>query len=250
MKRILTLVLIAQISVFSLSAEVDWENYELVNTLLTLPGPGEPLIFENLVIFTAHSSLRRVGVAFAHENFDNVYWYRQLMVRQDPQNAPIPPGKKGPDPFKDSGIQFYIFEVPEHINELEYRLIINGLWTTDPVNSRIRRDPVTGLSFSVLPFNHKPLRPDPLKGLPQGLLFTFNAPPGEIITVAGDFNNWDPFMYELKEGPAGVYTINIPLPSGTYQYVFFYRGQRYTDQNNPKRIYARDGRAASVLVVP
>jgi hypothetical protein len=57
-------------------------------------------------------------------------------------------------------------------------------------------------------------------------------------------------MFELKEGPAGVYSITIPLPSGSYQYVFFHRGRRYSDPNNPRRVYARDGSAASVIDVP
>jgi hypothetical protein len=57
-------------------------------------------------------------------------------------------------------------------------------------------------------------------------------------------------MYELREGPAGVYSINIPLPPGRYQYVFFNRGERYVDPYNPHRIYSRDGTAASEIVVP
>jgi len=57
-------------------------------------------------------------------------------------------------------------------------------------------------------------------------------------------------MYELKEAPAGVYTLNLPLPPGRYQYVFFHRGQRYVDPFNPSRIYARDGSAASEIIIP
>jgi len=57
-------------------------------------------------------------------------------------------------------------------------------------------------------------------------------------------------MYELKEEPAGVYSINISLPPGTYHYVFFHRGRRYVDPYNSRRIYSKDGSAASVIVVP
>ena len=57
-------------------------------------------------------------------------------------------------------------------------------------------------------------------------------------------------MYELREGPAGVYNLTIPLPPGTYQYVFFHRGERHLDQYNHNRAYARDGSAANVVVVP
>jgi 1,4-alpha-glucan branching enzyme len=87
----------------------------------------------------------------------------------------------------------------------------------------------------------------PLSGPPGGLRFSFKGPPGETVTVAGNFNGWDPFMYELKEGPAGVYSLTIPLPPGKYQYVFFHRGERYLDPYNSRRIYAKDGRAASEI---
>jgi hypothetical protein len=191
-----------------------------------------------------------VGVAFAHENFSTVYWFRQLMVIQDPLGAPIPSGQLAPDPFKDSGIRFHIHPIPENLRELEYRIVINGLWSVDPANPQTKRDPVSGLNMSVLPLPALPVKHNPLNGLPNGLNFVFKGSPGELVTVAGSFNGWDPFMYELREGPAGYYSITIPLSSGTYQYVFFNRGQRFTDTDNPHRIYAQDGSSASLITVP
>jgi len=248
MKTINVFVFFALIAVFSLAAE--GETYELVDRLLTLSGPCAPVVHEDFVIFSAPSSLRRVGIAFAHENFANVYWFRQLMVSQDRLSPILLPGQLVPDPYKDSGILFYLLKVPEDLLEVEYRLVVNGLWTTDPLNSMSKRDPVTGLIFSTVSVPPRPFKPNPLKGLPDGLTFTFFAPAGESVTVAGDFNGWDPFMYELKEYPAGVYSLTIAMPPGTHQYVFFHRGRRYTDPNNPRRIYAKDGSAASVIVVP
>jgi len=252
MKTIRFFVLFLIITSFPwVSAEAsEWETYELVSRLLTIREPSAPVIHENSVIFTADSSLQRVGIAFAHENFANTYWFRQLLVSQDRQNPVILPGERFPSNHRDSGIQFFIYEIPGHLRELEYRMVVNGLWTTDPLNSQFRRDPVSGLSFSVLRLPFRQSIPNPLNGLPEGLSFTFRAPPGEIVTVAGNFNSWDPFMYELKEGPAGIYSLTIPLPPGLYQYVFFHRGERFTDPYNPRRIYSRDGRSASEIVVP
>jgi hypothetical protein len=248
MKTIGIITLFAVIAVFPTAA--DWEeSYHLVERLITLPGPGEPRIIEDSVVFTASSKLRKVGVAFAHEDFSKVYWYRQLMLPQDPVGAPIPPGQKFPDPYIDSGILFHVFAIPENMKELGYKLIINGLWTVDTTNPRIFRDPISGVTWSLLSLPLKPSYPDPLKGLPAGLNFSFKGPPGETVTVAGDFNGWDPFMYELRENPAGVYSLTIPMPPGTYQYVFFHRGRRYVDPYNPRRIYARDGTAASEIIV-
>jgi hypothetical protein len=248
MKTIATLVIFLIIAPF-LWAD-DWETFEIINRLVTIREPGAPLIYENVVIFTADSTLRRVGISFAHENFSTVYWYRQLMVPQDRLNAPIPPGQKVPDPFIDSGVKFHVFQIPENMRELEYRLIINGLWLTDPVNPITRRDPVSGLSLSVLSLPYRPVRHNPLNSLPEGVTFMYNAPSGETITIAGTFNNWDPYMYEMREGPAGVYRITIPLPSGPHQYAFYHRGERFTDPENPIRVYSRERGAASEITVP
>ena len=252
MKRIEIFVfLMIIVSFYPASAQTnDWETYEAVHLLLSIKEPGMPVIHENTVIFTADSALRRVGVAFAHENFINVHWFKLLLIPNDYLNPVMLPGEKLPSPHKDSGIQFHVHQIPENIKDLEYRMIINGLWTVDPSNSQTRRDPVSGLSLSVLNMPLRQVKPNPLNGLPDGLLFTFNAPPGESVTVAGNFNSWDPFMYELKEGPAGLYSILIPLPPGSYQYVFFHRGERHIDPNNSNRVYARDGNAASVVIVP
>jgi hypothetical protein len=226
---------------------VDTESYEFIDRLLSLSGPGAPEVFEDAVIFTASSSFRRVGVAFAYEHFSKIYWFRQLLIPQDSLDAPIPPGKKVPDPHKDSGIIFYAHQVPENIKDLEYRLVINGLWTTDPANPQSRRDAVSGLAYSVISMPPRKIDPGPLKGPPGSLSFNFRGPPGETVTVAGSFNGWDPFMYELREGPAGIYTLDIPLPPGLYQYIFFHRGQRYLDPYNSRRIYAKDGMAVSEI---
>ncbi|MDR2542965.1 MAG: glycogen-binding domain-containing protein [Treponema sp.] len=252
MKTIRKFVLFIVIVSFSFTAanSEDWESNELINLLLSLQRPSEPAIHENFVIFTADSGLRRVGIAFAHEFFGKTYWFRPLHIPQDYFNPILLPGEKTPSEYKDSGIQFHVYRIPDHMRELEYRLIINGLWTTDPANPLSRRDPASGLTMSLLHIPPRTIRPNPLNGLPEGLVFQFWGPSGETVTVAGSFNGWDPFMYELREGPAGVYSVTIPLPPGTYQYVFFNRGRRFTDPYNPDRIYTRDGNAANVIVVP
>jgi len=252
MKRIKFLVILTLIFASFSQAPVwadDWETYDVLNRLLTMKTPGSPVIYEDFVIFTADSSLRRLGIAFSHENFANTYWFKKLVVPND-FNAPIPAGQKLPDPYKDSGIQFYIYKVPQQIKNLEYRLVVNGLWTTDPSNPRFKRDPVSGLNLSVIQMPDRPQKPNPFETLPDGVTFTFKGTSGENVTIAGTFNGWDPFMYELRETAPGVYTITLPLASGSYQYVFFCKGLRIVDSLNPRRIYTRDGKAASVIDVP
>ncbi|MDR0495545.1 MAG: isoamylase [Treponema sp.] len=232
-----------------LSHAVDIESVktpQIFDRLLSFTQPEAPEIIDDMIIFTASSSLRRVGVAFADEGFAKVHWFRQMVVSRDPLEVPLKQRKYVQ--YKDSGIIFYVHQIPEGASEIEYRLIINGLWTTDPANPHSRRDN-SGLSRSILTLPSKDTVPHPLKGPPGSLDFVFKGPPGETVSVAGSFNSWDPFMYELKEGPPGNYTINIPLPPGRYQYIFFHKGQRFLDPYNASRVYAKDGKAACEIVI-
>jgi hypothetical protein len=249
MKTITTVVLL--LVIIGTIGAADTESYQFIDHLLSLQGSGAPEVYEDAVIFTAPSSLRRAGVAFAHEGFSRVYWLQQLMLPQDPLNAPIHPGKKVPDPYRDSGLLFFVYQIPkgQNLNELEYRLIINGLWTADPANPVGRRDSRSGLTHSVISLPAAPAVSPPYSAPPGSLNFSFKGPPGETVTVGGSFNGWDPFMYELIEYPAGSYSLTIPLPPGTYQYVFFHRGERYLDPYNFRRAYTKEGKAASEAVI-
>jgi hypothetical protein len=245
MKKIMVLMLLGLI-IGSIGA-VDTESYQFIERLLSLKEPGAPKVYEDAVIFTAPSSYRRVGIAFAGEGFSRVHWFQKLMV---PVDAPLP--RKTNDPstvFADSGILFHVYTVPEDVREIEYRLVIDGLWTTDPLNPLQCIDPASGIARSVMVLPEIPRRPSTLGGSPGSLSFTFTAPPGERITVAGSFNRWDPFMYELQETRPGFYSLTLPLPPGTYHYVFFYRGSRILDPNNPSSVYTREGQTASEAVI-
>jgi 1,4-alpha-glucan branching enzyme len=142
-----------------------------------------------------------------------------------------------------------VYEAPEGLAEIEYRLVLDGLWTTDPANPLSRRDRVSGIANSLVIMPQAKKEPV-LRENPKGILnFSFKGPPGETVTVAGSFNHWDPFMYELEEYPEGVYTLSLSLPPGTYQYLFFHRGERYLDPYNFRRAYTREGDAASEVVI-
>ena len=228
---------------------LDTDSFLFIDHLMQLEGPEKPRIIEDAVVFTASSSYRRVGIAFAHEGFGKIYWFRRLLVSNE--NAGPWINEKPPsDMHRDSGILFYVYSIPENLKgDLEYRLIIDGLWVKDPLNPDFRTDPGSGISRSVVPiYNIK--RPDSPNRGPEGTLtFTYYAPPGETVTVAGSFNRWDPFMYELKETSPGRYTLSLSLPPGTYQYTFFHRGERRLDPNNPIRIYTLEGKAANEATV-
>ena len=227
---------------------VDTESYKFIDHLRNISKPGKPEIYEDGVLFTAPSSHRRVGISFAHEGYARVYWFRQLIVPRATselyeRNRPI----KNINPYEDSGILFHLEPIPENAKNLDYRMIIDGLWTVDPLNPMSTTSPF-GIIESRISLPEKPLNST---GKTQNgtYRFSYRAAPGENISVAGSFNNWDPFMYELFETSPGFYTLTLPLPAGSYQYVFFHRGEQIPDPVNTRKLYTREGRIVSEAVV-
>jgi len=243
MKRIITAMLL--ILCIGIMGALDLESYEFMDYLLSLNGPQAPVIFQDAVIFTASSSFRRVGISFAHDSFSKVHWLQRLLIHRDSAETAAE-NRRNADPYRDSGILFHVEIIPEGIENMDYRMVIDGLWTVDPLNSHN----ITGAggiqnSRVMLPVNKRPPSSPP----PGTFRFMFNAPPGERITIGGSFNNWDPFMYEMRETGTGIYALTLDLPPGIYEYVFFYRGERFTDPNNPNRVYTKDGKTASQAII-
>jgi hypothetical protein len=247
MKTIIKLMLL--IVIIGNIEAVDTESYQFIDHLLTLPGPGAPEIFGDGVIFTAPSTHRRVGIAFAHEGFSRVYWFQKLMKAKNELTPREEKSKNPVDQYQDSGILFHVYTAPKDIRELEYRLIIDGLWTTDPLNPLYRIDQKSGIIRSMIVMPELKREPAVIEGPPGTLTFNYRASPGEIITVAGSFNGWDPFMYELREISPGTYSLTLPLPPGVYHYVFFHRGERLMDPYNHNRVYTVEGHVATEAVV-
>jgi hypothetical protein len=150
--------------------------------------------------------------------------------------------------YVETGILFYVYTPPAELKELAYRMVIDGLWSTDPGNPLERRVP-GGFSQSLVYLPPRPPARGPSAADPGVLSLRYSAGPGERITVGGDFNGWDPFMYELRETSPGYYTLNLPLPPGTYRYVFFHRGERVIDPGNPRMVYTREGKTASEALI-
>jgi len=50
------------------------------------------------------------------------------------------------------------------------------------------------------------------------------APEAQRVCVAGTFNNWQPDVAALQRQPDGVWTIELELAPGTYEYRFIVDG--------------------------
>ena len=51
--------------------------------------------------------------------------------------------------------------------------------------------------------------------------FAFPAPAARQVSLAGDFNNWDPKAGPMHKGPDGVWHLSVALKPGRHEYRFF-----------------------------
>jgi hypothetical protein len=212
------------------------DTYEFDSIAAEINGVGKPLIKENHVIFTAEQHKRRfVGIAFDFENFRTIHPF-QIRKITDVD------GK-----VTDSWF-FYILDIPKNITSISYRLIIDGLWTTDPVNDLTEYNTAMGIRLSKIMIDTKE---PPATCLPDNgmVRFIYQGESGQNIRLGGSFTNWDSWIYYMTETEPGLYEIDLPLPGGTYYYTFYHGISSFIDKTNPHRAYTPDGRIASVITI-
>lgn len=249
MKRIKFLVcaaLLCGLAVTSLNAKEagNYQNFELDSLLHDIDRPQAPVITDNYIIFTSDQSNRSVGIAFDFENYKVIHPFQLLT------NTEIEEGKKK----KDTKVTvtrkhlFYCFPREHMYTSIKYRLIVDGLWTTDPLNPNKVYDESVNLYFSKLDL------PGSIKNLTEQkeddtVHFIYKGDKGLDLRLAGTFTNWDPWIYEMKEVQPGLYELDLPLTSGTYYYNYYVGLTPILDNTNPNKAYTADGRSASVITV-
>lgn len=236
---ILTGILILTGSLFTgnlFAAEpTNYQNFELDLLLHEIEKPAKPIITEKYIIFTADPKYRFVGIAFDFENYQTVHPF-QILTNTD-----------------DEGIvtkkhMFYCYERQHKFTTLKYRLVIDGLWTADPLNPDKEYDEESNLYFSKVE--------DPgsiyiytAKTEQDTVRFIYNGKTGQKIHLTGTFSNWDPWIYELNETKPGFYELELPLPKGKYYYSYMDGLTPILDNTNSQKIYTVDGRIANVIEV-
>ena len=244
MKKLFLFLMILALSICGLAAgavglyaeePANFQNYELDTLLHEIDKAQAPVITENYIIFTCQPKYRFVGIAFDFENYQIIHPF-QLLTHSDEDGVVT---KKH---------MFYAYERQHKSTEIKYRLVMDGLWTTDPENPQKIYDDSVNLWFS------KVEDPNSIKTYTQAkksdsVHFIYKGESGQKIHLAGTFTNWDPWIYELNETSEGVYELELPLIAGKYYYNYYIGLTPVLDNTNPEKIYTLDGRSASVIVV-
>lgn len=235
MKKNYFLLLIVFLFVVVAGIFAEDDAYTVQNLITTIQRPCEPVIHNGYVIFTAHTSPRSVGIAFDFEDFKNIYQFQKLVTR-DINNEPV------------DSVLFYILKIPAKTYEISYKLIIDGLWTLDPLNPAKKFDTETNITLSTVKIENT--YPDATEQVQSNVIrFVYEGETGQKIRLAGSFTNWDSFIYELTETKPGFYEIYLPLPSGIHYYNYYKGADAFIDKRNPNRVYTADGRTASVITL-
>jgi 1,4-alpha-glucan branching enzyme len=61
--------------------------------------------------------------------------------------------------------------------------------------------------------------------------FRLSAPQAQSVSIAGDFNQWNPSSHPMKMDDEGIWRISLALNPGQYEYRFFVDGEWQNDPN-------------------
>lgn len=59
--------------------------------------------------------------------------------------------------------------------------------------------------------------------------FQFRHGLASAVAVAGDFNGWDVSAHPMRRSADGLWTLDLDLPPGRYEYKFFVYGEGWTE---------------------
>jgi hypothetical protein len=197
-------------------------------------GPPRFLNRQVLLSYMPESSARParlVGASFEHERYGVVHAYVRNV----------------------NGVFLLLLDVPEGLESLTYRIMVDGLWTYDPANPQ-RFEDDSGVVFST--FDLEGLPPRPLispEVRPNGeVTFRYRGRPGRFVSLIGEFNRWDPFWEPMPENRRrpGLYQLTLRLPPGPHYYVFSVDGDRVPDPLNVELAEDAEGFRVSTFRVP
>ncbi len=192
-----------------------------------------PVFLDRKIIFSYDQKkyVRRVGIAFGFENYRVVYPFYK----------------------NDNNVFVYISDIPQGMDSLSYRIIVDGLWINDPHNPSLTRSADGFLISSLaIPSSLKKRIQSPTIEADRTVTFIYTGKSNETIFLSGNFNNWDPFMLKLTEdkNDPGYYSISLRIPPGRHYYTFIANGKEITDPQNPYKAIDQNGRRVSLVDVP
>lgn len=213
-------------------------SFEYREIAQKLREPKAPFEQDGLIVFSAQEGPHYVGIAFDFENFQKIHPFQKRIILDE-------------DGEKDRAWYFYILEEYPKTDKILYRLIIDGLWTTDPMNPKQHYDETTGIRLSQIDVRREYEIATSVKTSSNGksVHFVYKGKSGQNVRVAGTFSNWDSWIYRLAETSRGFYELTLPMNEGTYYYVYCIGTKEFPDLTNHERAIKDGGQSVSKITV-
>lgn len=219
-----------------------------LSLLFVLPAHGlsEPAAHVHRVLMTEAEAPRFVDgvVVFSYEPSRPVRYVVALFEHEDYAIQHV--FERNPN-----GILVLAYDPPQEIQDLRYRLVVDGLTMPDPNNPVTTRS-ATEERLSVFRIPDRPTpRFDSPQILPDGRVeFTYQGIPGQRVFLSGSFTNWNPFLHRMEEVESGLYRAVMRVRAGTHYYQFLVDNQRIPDPRNPMPVLRLRGREVSQFEHP
>jgi 1,4-alpha-glucan branching enzyme len=115
-----------------------------------------------------------------------------------------------------------------------YKLIVNGEWVLDPINTAHKLvNDIEDSAVSVGGVLPTVAAPDPTVSVTTPTAFSYTDPAAKNVFIAGEFNQWSVTANQMQKDQQGLWTATIPLKSGKYLYKFVVDGTWKADPLSP-----------------
>ncbi len=88
-----------------------------------------------------------------------------------------------------------------------------------------------------------------LKPARRRISFTLKAPDAQLVSLVGNFNDWNPNKHPMKKNSKGIWQKTVLLEPGTYEYKFCVDEQWLADTRNNSRCLNEFGTMNSLITV-
>jgi len=145
---------------------------------------------------------------------------------------------------------WYYFHTSSKSATINYKYNIDGYWSHDTMNINTIDDNAGSYLSQTTFSTTENAQFVTFKVRKKGIIeFRTFRPSARIISLVGDFNNWNPENDILYKNSRGIWTIKKRLPRGTYRYIFIVDGKWKTDMYNPRTSSHPGGNICSLITV-
>lgn len=131
------------------------------------------------------------------------------------------------------GVWYYFLSEFNRKKAVRYKFLVDGIWIMDPKNP-YKEDDLIGSYVSIVhPIFGKEGKQLSFRFINRYLVeFRIYRPKARLISIVGDFNNWNPENDLLVKGKDDIWRLKKRLAKGTYRYKYIIDGKWVNDLYN------------------